>query len=79
MEFLKEQKIINETIASFSLSEESKRSYVSFGERNSSQIKGGVKSMVSYKQINDEWWTLDVERFLYDLEMPKFEGSTDIA
>jgi len=35
--------------------------------------------MVSYKQVNDEWWTIDVERFLYDYEMPKFEGSTDIA
>mmetsp|Transcript_41840 Transcript_41840/g.64000 ORF Transcript_41840/g.64000 Transcript_41840/m.64000 type:complete len:98 (+) Transcript_41840:1024-1317(+) len=79
MEYLREQKVINETIASFSLSEESKRSYVMFGERNASQIKGGLHSLVSFKQINDEWWTLDVERFMYDYEMPKFEGSTDIA
>lgn len=35
--------------------------------------------MVSYKLVNEEWWTIDVERFLYDYEMPKFEGSTDIA
>jgi hypothetical protein len=76
---MREQKVLNETIACFSLSDENKRSYVTFGERNATQIKGGLKKLVSYKQINDEWWTIDVERFLYDYEMPKFEGSTDIA
>lgn len=71
--------MINETIAAFSLSQEGQRSYVTFGERNSSQIHGGVKSLVSFKQINEEWWTIDVEKFMYDYEMPGFEGSTDIA
>jgi len=71
--------VINETIAAFSLSQEGSRSYVTFGERNSSQIHGGVKSLVSFKQINEEWWTIDVEKFMYDYEMPGFEGSTDIA
>ena len=79
MQFMRDQKVLNETIACFSLSGEEKRSYVTFGERNSSQIKGGIKKLVSFNQINDEWWTIDVERFLYDYEMPKFEGSTDIA
>lgn len=36
MQYLKEYRILNETIAAFSLSEENKRSYVTFGERNSS-------------------------------------------
>jgi hypothetical protein len=36
IQYLKDSKIINQTIASFSLSEEGKRSYVQFGERNSS-------------------------------------------
>ena len=35
--------------------------------------------MVSFKQVAEEWWTIDVERFLYDMEMPTFKGSTDIA
>jgi hypothetical protein len=47
---MKEQRLLNETIASFSLQDgEKKRSYVTFGERNSSQIKGGRHGMVSYK------------------------------
>jgi hypothetical protein len=49
MQYLKEYRILNETIAAFSLSEENKRSYVTFGERNSSQVKGGLSKMVSYK------------------------------
>lgn len=76
MEYLKEQKIINETIASFSLQEENQRSYISFGERNASQFKGGL---YSYKLVSQEWWSIDVERFLYNYDMPNFEGSTDIA
>jgi hypothetical protein len=36
MQYMKDQRVFNETIAAFSLSEESKRSYVTFGERNSS-------------------------------------------
>ena len=79
MEYMKDQRVINETIAAFSLSPEGQRSYVTFGERNSSQILGGTKSLVSFKQINEEWWTVDVEKFMYDYEMPVFEGSTDIA
>lgn len=35
--------------------------------------------MVQFKQVSEEWWTIDVERFLYDMEMPTFQGSTDIA
>lgn len=41
-----------------------------------SQVKGGL---YSYKLVSQEWWSIDVERFLYDYEMPNFEGSTDIA
>ena len=49
MNYMKHQKVLNETIACFSLSDEGKRSYVTFGERNSSQIKGGLKKLVSFK------------------------------
>jgi hypothetical protein len=40
MAHLRKQGIISETIASFSLNEESSKSYVSFGERDPEQYVG---------------------------------------
>lgn len=37
------------------------------------------KELYSYKLVSQDYWALDVERFLYEFDMPKFEGSTDIA
>ena len=68
--YLKEQDLIKEAIASFSLSSQSSRSYVQFGERNMTQAQ--EDKLMSFELVSNDYWAIDVEHFLYDYDMPKF-------